>query len=383
MAFSLKLPKLSIAGEGAVQEAITNLGHKKDLTRAFVVTDKQLLDYGVLDTLFTALEALEFEYVVFDDVVPNPTATLVHKGATQYQASDCDCLIAVGGGSAIDCAKAIRIIASNGGQISDYEGIGKVVVDGDFFIAINTTAGTSAEVTSNSVITDEARQVKMVIIDDHQIPDIAVNDPTLMLGLPAHVTAATGMDALTHAVEAYVSVGSHTLTKPTALEAIRLITQWLPVAVDDGLNLEARDQLACAQFLAGMAFNSAGLGLVHAMAHQPGATHNLPHGVCNAIILPHVCRFNAQDNPRPFRDIAVSMGCDVTDMDDIQAADACIDAIFMLSQRVGIPVSFSSMGVEGIDLDQWVGKALNDPCLGGNPRVPSNVEIHDLYVQVV
>ncbi|GAL02168.1 lactaldehyde dehydrogenase [Photobacterium aphoticum] len=237
--------------------------------------------------------------------------------------------------------------------------------------------------TSNSVITDEARQVKMVIIDDHQIPDIAVNDPTLMLGLPSHVTAATGMDALTHAIEAYVSVGSHTLTKPTALEAIRLITQWLPVAVDDGLNLEARDQLACAQFLAGMAFNSAGLGLVHAMAHQPGATHNLPHGVCNAIILPHVCRFNAQANPRPFRDIAVAMGCDVTGMADTQAADACIEAIFMLSQRVGIPVSFSSMGVEGIDLEQWVGKALNDPCLGGNPRVPSNVEIHDLYLQVV
>ncbi|MGF1724824.1 iron-containing alcohol dehydrogenase [Photobacterium nomapromontoriensis] len=382
MAFSLKLPKLSIAGEGAVQEAIGHLSGK-NLTRAFIVTDKQLVDYGVLDTLFKALDDCAFEYDVFEEVTPNPTATLVHNGARQYQDHGCDCFIAVGGGSAIDCAKAVRVITSCGGDISEYEGIGKVPEDGDFFIAINTTAGTSAEMTSNSVITDEARQVKMVIIDDHQIPDIAVNDPTLMLGLPANVTAATGMDALTHAIEAYVSVGSHTLTKPTALEAIRLITEWLPVAVDDGLNLEAREQLACAQFLAGMAFNSAGLGLVHAMAHQPGATHNLPHGVCNAILLPHVCRFNAQENPQPFADIAKAMGSDVSQLDADNAADECIKRIFALSERVGIPVSFAAMGVDNIDIQQWVGKALNDPCLGGNPRVPSDEQIHAIYQQVV
>ncbi len=380
MAFALNLPKLSYSGVGAVDDAIATLS-QQPVKRALVVTDNNLVKLGILDHLFELLDQASIDYVLFDKVTPNPTATLVREGLSTYIDSECDCFIAVGGGSPVDCAKAIRIAAANAGDIVDYDGIGKVQHAGDFFIAINTTAGTAAEMTSNSVITDETRQVKMVIIDSKQIPDIAVNDPTLMVNLPSHVTAATGMDALTHAVEAYVTPGAHTLTKPTALEAIRLISQWLPIAVEDGQNLKAREELANAQFLAGMAFNSAGLGLVHAMAHQPGATHNLPHGVCNAILLPQVCAFNAKQCPERFRDIANVMGGKTDQLDDQQAAELAVDLIRQLSKRVGIPAGFSSLGIKQQDFQSWIDKALADPCLGGNPRQPTAKEIEALYLE--
>ena len=204
-----------------------------------------------------------------------------------------------------------------------------------------------------------------------------------MINLPSHVTAATGMDALTHAVEAYVTPGAHTLTKPTALESIRLITQWLPVAVEDGQNIKAREELANAQFLAGMAFNSAGLGLVHAMAHQPGATHNLPHGVCNAILLPEVCAFNAEEHPERFRDIAKVMGGKTEGLDDKQAAELAVELIRQLSKQVGIPEGFKTLGISHDDCKNWIDKVLADPCLGGNPRQPTPKEIEALYIACI
>ncbi len=207
-------------------------------------------------------------------------------------------------------------------------------------VAINTTAGTAAEMTSNAVIIDSARQVKEVIIDPNIIPDIAVDDASVMLDIPASVTAATGMDALTHAVEAYVSVGAHPLTDANALEAIRLINLWLPKAVDNGHDLEAREQMAFGQYLAGMAFNSAGLGLVHALAHQPGATHNLPHGVCNAILLPIIENFNRPNAVTRFARVAQAMGVDTKGMSDETASMEAINAIRALSTRVGDPFRF-------------------------------------------
>ncbi|WP_172571811.1 lactaldehyde reductase [Vibrio vulnificus] len=379
MAFALNLPKLSYSGVGAVDDAIATLSQQL-IKRALVVTDHNLVELGILDHLFELLDEFSIDYELFDKVTPNPTATLVREGLAVYNDTGCDCFIAVGGGSPVDCAKAIRIVASNPGDIVDFDGVGKVKSAGDFFIAINTTAGTAAEMTSNSVITDESRQVKMVIIDAKQIPDVAVNDPTLMVNLPPHVTAATGMDALTHAVEAYVTPGAHTLTKPTALEAIKLIAQWLPIAVEDGKNLEAREQLANAQFLAGMAFNSAGLGLVHAMAHQPGATHNLPHGVCNAILLPQVCEFNAEKYPQRFRDIASVMGGKTEGLSDREAADLAVNLMRNLSKRVNIPSGFSLLGISRADYELWIEKALADPCLGGNPRQPTASEVESLYL---
>ena len=382
MSFALNLPKLSLMGSGAVTEAVNQLA-AQPVKKAMIVTDKTLLDLGILDGLLAQLDNISLPYVMFAEVTPNPTAELVRLGTELYQQEGCDCLIAVGGGSPIDAAKAIRIMASNDGDICDYNGVGKVKNPGAFFVAINTTAGTAAEMTSNSVITDEANKVKMVIIDAKQIPDITVNDPDLMVGLPAAVTAATGMDALTHAIEAYVTPGAHTLTDHSALEAIRIISQWLPVAVENGADIQARDKMACGQFLAGMAFNSAGLGLVHAMAHQPGATHDLPHGVCNAILLPVVCEFNAEANPERFRAVAEAMGGDTSRLNDKEAATLAVDLIKRLSKQVGIPETFADFDIKESDLDSWITKAMNDPCLPGNPRNVSEQDMKQLYKKVI
>lgn len=383
MAFALHLPKLSFAGCGAVADAINELS-QQSLKKILLVTDHNLVKLGVLDSVFDQLKSHDIDYVLFNNVTPNPTANLVREGYQVYLDHQCDGFVAVGGGSPMDCCKAIRIMASHPQQdICEFNGIGKVTNPGQFFVAINTTAGTAAEMTSNSVITDEVNRVKMVIIDAKQIPDVAVNDAELMLELPSHVTAATGMDALTHAIEAYVTPGAHTLTEPTALEAIKLITKWLPIAVKDGRNVEARDKLACAQFLAGMAFNSSGLGLVHAMAHQPGATHDLPHGVCNAILLPYVSEYNAQYVPERFATVAEAMLDCQLDVTAEEGARRAIDLIKALSEQVSIPAGFSEFGIKESDIGQWIDKAMNDPCIGGNPHMPTPTEVNNLYLSAL
>ncbi|MBF9000041.1 lactaldehyde reductase [Vibrio nitrifigilis] len=382
MSFALKMPKLCLMGVGAIEDAVNELS-QQGIEKVLLVTDHTLTELGIVDPVINALKNNKINYSLFDQVTPNPTVTLVNQGLEQYQQEQCKGFVAVGGGSPIDCAKAIRIMSTNPGSITDYEGVNQVKNTGAYFVAVNTTAGTAAEMTSNSVITDENAQKKMVIIDDKQIPDIAVNDPTLMLGLPASVTASTGMDALTHAIEAYVSAGQHTLTDPTALEAIRLIHQWLPIAVKDGKNLEARDKLACAEYLAGMAFNSAGLGLVHAMAHQPGATHNLAHGVCNAILLPIVSEYNAQYVPERFCNVAAALGGNVTNLSAAEGAQQCINMIRSLSSQVGIPHGFSELGIKEQDIPQWIDKALADPCLGCNPHQPTADEVYHLYSEAL
>ncbi|MCW8344813.1 iron-containing alcohol dehydrogenase [Vibrio sp. ZSDZ65] len=378
MVFALNLPKLSLSGVGAVAESVAVLAGQS-VKKVMIVTDKNLIELGLLDSLYQALDDKGFDYVTFDHVTPNPTVSLVNEGAEFYKKNACDCLIAVGGGSPIDCAKAIRIVTSNDGNITVYNGVGLVKNKGAFFIAINTTAGTAAEMTSNSVITDEVNHVKMVIVDTKQIPDVAVNDPSLMVGLPASVTAATGMDALTHAIESIVTPGAHRLTLPTALEAVKLITKWLPVAVKEGANIEARSALADAQFLAGMSFNSAGLGAVHALSHQPSATHNLAHGVCNAILLPVVSEFNAQTVPSAFRPVAEAMGGDTSQLNDHEAATLAVDLIRKLSSEVGIPTGLACLGIEHADIDGWVQKAMDDVCMGGNPRTLTYEEVFELY----
>ncbi|CCJ71641.1 Lactaldehyde dehydrogenase involved in fucose or rhamnose utilization [Cronobacter condimenti 1330] len=347
------------------------------------MTDGQLVKLGLLESLFAALDAHQLSYELFDDVFPNPTETLVQRGFAAYQHAQCDYLIAFGGGSPIDTAKAIKILTANPGHSTDYAGVGKVTNPGAPLVAINTTAGTAAEMTSNAVITDEARRVKEVIIDPNLIPDIAVDDASVMLDIPPAITAATGMDALTHAVEAFVSVGAHPLTDANALEAIRLINLWLPLAVEDGHNLEAREQMACGQYLAGMAFNSAGLGLVHALAHQPGATHNLPHGVCNAILLPVIENFNRPNAVKRFARVAQAMGVDTRGMSDEQASHEAINAIRALSTCVGIPAGFSQLGVTEADIETWLDNALADPCAPCNPRVASRDEVRELYLEAL
>ncbi len=382
MSFMLALPRLSLHGAGAIEDMV-QLVAKKEWGKALIVTDSALVKLGLLDGLFRALESHNLSWSLFDEVFPNPTEELVQNGYRAWQQGQCDYLIAFGGGSPIDTAKAIKILTANPGPSTAYAGVGHVTHGGAPLVAINTTAGTAAEMTSNAVIIDSARQVKEVIIDPSIIPDIAVDDASVMCGLPPDVTAATGMDALTHAVEAFVSQGAHPLTDASALEAIRLIHRWLPVAVADGQNLEAREMMANGQYLAGMAFNSAGLGLVHALAHQPGATHNLPHGVCNAILLPVVENFNRPQAQARFARIAAAMGVDTLGMSDERASKEAINAIRQLAASVGIPAGFGALGITEQDIEKWIDKALADPCAPCNPRSASREEVRQLYLEAL
>lgn len=379
MSFMLALPKISLHGCGAIEDMVKLLAQKQ-WGKALIVTDGQLVELGLLEGLFKAMQQHALPYAMFNEVFPNPTEELVQQGWQAFKQHQCDYLIAFGGGSPIDTAKAIKILTGNPAPSTAYSGVGKVKHPGVALVAINTTAGTAAEMTSNAVIIDSLRHVKEVIIDTNIIPDIAVDDPQVMLDIPASVTAATGMDALTHAVEAYVSVGAHPLTDHSALEAIRLISTWLPAAVDDGKNLQAREMMAYGQYLAGMAFNSAGLGLVHALAHQPGATHNLPHGVCNAILLPVIEEFNRPNAVARFARIAQAMGADTQGMNEEQASHLAIAAIRALSLRVGIPAGFSALGIKEADIEGWLDKALADPCAPCNPRTADREQVRALYL---
>ena len=382
MSFMLALPKISLHGAGAIGDMVKLIA-TKPWGKALIITDGQLVKMGLLDSLFNALDEHQLSYELFDEVFPNPTEELVQKGFAAYQAATCDYLIAFGGGSPIDTAKAVKILTANPGPSTAYSGVGKVTHPGVPLVAINTTAGTAAEMTSNAVIIDSVRHVKEVIIDTNLIPDIAVDDASVMLDIPASVTAATGMDALTHAIEAYVSVAAHPLTDANALESIRLISQWLPKAVDDGHNLEAREMMAYGQYLAGMAFNSAGLGLVHALAHQPGATHNLPHGVCNAILLPVIEAFNRPKDVSRFAKVAAAMGVDTLSMSEEEASFEAILAIRALSARVGIPSGFSQLGIKTADIEGWLDNALADPCAPCNPREATREEVRELYLEAL
>ena len=291
----------------------------------------------------------------------------------------CDMLITLGGGSAHDCGKGIAIVASNGGKIHDYEGVDKSTKSLPPLIAVNTTAGTASEMTRFCIITDTKRHVKMAIIDWRVTPLIAINDPLLMAGMPPFLTACTGMDALTHAVEAYVSTNATPVTDACALKAIELVSEYLRPAVANGADMEARDKMAYAEYLAGMAFNNASLGHVHAMAHQLGGFYNLPHGMCNAILLPHVSRFNLIAKITRYADIASAMGEELEGVTEREAADFAIDAIECLSHDVGIPAGLKGLGVKEKDLKTMAENAQRDACGLTNPRRPTLDDVIAIY----
>jgi alcohol dehydrogenase len=292
-------------------------------------------------------------------------------------------IISLGGGSSHDCAKGIGIVATNGGNIRDYEGVDKSTKAMPPFIAINTTAGTGSEMTRFCIITDTDRKVKMAIVDWRVTPNVAINDPLLMVSMPPALTAATGMDALTHAVEAYVSTIATPVTDSAALMAIKLISKNLRNAVANGNNMVARDKMAYAEFLAGMAFNSASLGYVHAMAHQLGGFYNLPHGVCNAILLPHVCRFNLIATPERYADIAEAMGENINGLSTRAAADVAIEAIQQLSVDVGIPTGLTKLNVQEKDFQIMAENAIKDACRFTNPRLATLDDIINIYRQAM
>ena len=373
------IPTVTLMGVGAHKEIgkqVKVFGGKKP----FICTDKGITKAGITQKIVDLVKQdAGVDCVVFDQTVPNPTDTNVHDGLKLFQEKKCDLIISLGGGSSHDCGKGIGIVSTNGGHIRDYEGVDKSKKAMPPFIAINTTAGTASEMTRFCIITNTSNHVKMAIVDWRVTPNVAINDPLLMAGMPPTLTAATGMDALTHAVEAYVSIIATPVTDACALMAIELIAKNLRAAVANGADMVARDNMAYAEYLAGMAFNNASLGHVHAMAHQLGGFYDLPHGVCNAILLPHVEAFNLIAKVDRFVDIAKAMGENVAGLSPRAAADKALEAIKKLSADVGIPSGLAQLGVKEKDLKTMAENAQKDACGLTNPRCPTLDDVIQIY----
>ncbi|WP_446028526.1 L-threonine dehydrogenase [Lelliottia amnigena] len=372
------IPSVNIIGSDSLVSAMDTM-RDYGWRRALIVTDAVLNKMGMVADIQNALQERDIVSVVFDGTHPNPTTANVAAGLKILKENNCDCVISLGGGSPHDCAKGIALVAANGGDIRDYEGVDRSAKPQLPMIAINTTAGTASEMTRFCIITDEVRHIKMAIVDKHVTPVLSVNDSSLMVGMPKSLTAATGMDALTHAIEAYVSTAATPITDACALKAMTMIAENLAHAVEDGSNAAAREAMAYAQFLAGMAFNNASLGYVHAMAHQLGGFYDLPHGVCNAILLPHVQTFNCKVAASRLRDCAQAMGVDVSQMTAEQGARACIAEIRSLARHVNIPAGLRDLNVKEADFPILATNALKDACGFTNPVQATHDEIMAIY----
>ena len=378
MSYKFFMPAISLMGADCLKDAGDQLG-ELGFKKALIVTDKVLGQIGIVKKVTDVLDNKNIEYAIYDETKPNPTVKNVNDGLALLKEKECDFVISLGGGSAHDCAKGIALLATNGGEIKDYEGVDKSKKPQLPMVGINTTAGTGSEMTLFAIITDEERHIKMALVDKHLTPIIAVNDPMLMLAMPKSLTAATGMDALTHAIEAYVSTSATPITDACAEKAIELISNYLVNAVENGQDVEARDMMAYAEYLAGMAFNNASLGYVHAMAHQLGGFYNLPHGVCNAILLPHVQEYNKSTSASRLAKIAKIMGGNIEGLTDEQGADLCIDMIKSLSQTIGIPEGLGVLGVKESDFETLATNALNDACSLTNPRKGNLEEVIAIF----
>lgn len=362
-------------------EVIQRLGKKK----ALVVTDKGLIQFGVAKMVTDVLDEAAVAYDVFSEVKPNPTVKNVQDGVAAFKASGADLLVAIGGGSAMDTAKGIGIVVANPefADVVSLEGCAPTKNKSVPMVALPTTAGTAAETTINYVIIDEEKKKKMVCVDPNDIPAVAVIDAELMYSLPRSLTAATGMDALTHAIEGYITKGAWEMSDMFEIEAIRMISRYLPVAVDEPQNPEGRNGMAVAQYIAGMAFSNVGLGLVHGMAHPMGSLFDVPHGVANALLLPTVMEYNMPECIDKYPRIAEAMGVDIKGLTPQEASQAAVDAVKALAIRVGIPQHLSDLGIKESDIPALAEQAIADVCTPGNPRDCSLEDIKALYRQVL
>lgn len=372
------MPSVNVMGINSLNE-IPNYIRENGLKKALIVTDKVLVQVGLVAKVTKILVEKDIKYVVYSGTKPNPTVKNVNEGLDILKEHECDFVISVGGGSPHDCAKGIALLATNGGEIKDYEGVNKSTKPQLPLIAVNTTAGTASEMTIFSIITDEDRYIKMALVDKHMTPVMSVNDPLLMEAMPKSLTSATGMDALTHSIEAYVSINATPVTDACAEKSIELISKYLKRAVENGSDMEAREKMAYAEFLAGMAFNNASLGYVHAMAHQLGGFYDLPHGVCNAVLLPHVQKFNAKVSAQRLKKVALLMGVDVSNMTEEEGANACIEAIKDLSKSIGIPSGLKELGAKEEDFNILADNALKDACGLTNPIKATHEEIVQIF----
>ncbi|SDA13811.1 lactaldehyde reductase [Ruminococcus sp. YE71] len=378
MANRMILNETSYFGAGVITE-IVNEANKRGFKKILVVTDPDLLEFGVTVKVTALLDAAGIDYEVFSNVKANPTVFCVKAGLEAFRDSEADSIIAVGGGSAMDTAKAIGIISSNPefSDVVSLEGVADTKNPSVPIIAVPTTAGTAAEVTINYVITDEKNKRKFVCVDPHDIPVVAVVDSDMMTTMPKGLTASTGMDALTHAIEGYTTLAAWELTDTLHLKAIEIIGRSLRAAVAN--DPKGREDMALGQYVAGMGFSNVGLGVVHGMAHPLGAFYDTPHGIANAVLLPYVMEYNAEFTGDKFRHIAEAMGVDTSGMDEAAYRKAAVDAVRQLSKDVGIPEKLHEIGVKEEDLPALAESAFADVCTGGNPR-PCTVEsILEIY----
>ena len=379
--YRIVLNETSYYGAGCrsvIADEVKKCGYKK----VMLITDKDLVKFGVAAKVEEVLQGAEIPYEIFSDIKPNPTIKNVLDALAAFQASGADCIVALGGGSSIDTAKAVGVINNNPefGDVRSLEGVAPTKNRAVPTFALPTTAGTAAEVTINYVITDEENKKKMVCVDPNDIPMCSVIDCELMMSMPKGLTAATGMDALTHAIESYITPGAWTMSDMFEEKAIELIHQHLYNAVQNGQDVVAREGMANAQYIAGMGFSNVGLGIVHSMAHPLGAFYDTPHGVANALLLPYVMEYNAESPAKAkYLGIAKAMGVDTTGMSVEEGVKAAIEAVKALSVSINIPQRLSEIGVKKEDLHDLAVAAFNDVCTGGNPRPTSVEDIEAIY----
>ncbi len=373
-------PSVNFMGPGCVS-VLGDRCKLLNMNKPLIVTDDFLasLENGPVAQSTASLEAAGIPYVIFTGAEPNPKVQNCYDGLKLYRDNGCDSIITIGGGSAHDCGKGVGIAATHDKDLTEYAGIEKLENALPPLIAVNTTAGTASEVTRHCVLTNLDTKLKFVIVSWRNVPLVSFNDPMMMLDIPPALTAATGMDALTHAVETYVSVDANPVTDAQAIQSIKLIANNLRQAVANGHDVKARENMAYASLLAGMAFNNGNLGYVHAMAHQLGGQYDLPHGVANAMLLPVVEEYNIMSNPQRFADIAEFMGENIEGLSVLDAADKAIAALSRLAKDVGIPAHLSEMGVKEEDFELMATNALLDGNAGSNPRKGNKQDIIDLF----
>lgn len=382
---SFSLPNINYFGANSSKK-VSELIKKINAKKALVVTDKNLPATGIPDIIKYNIEEAGIQVDVWAGIHPNPHDTDVVNGVKKFQEGDFDILIAVGGGSTIDCAKGIRVIIDNGGQIKDYEGTDKITMKKTPLIAIATTSGTSSEANKIAVITNtenEEIKYKMGLIDWYLIPDASINDPLLTVSLDPFYTAGTGMDAFTHAVEAIMSTEASPFSDAMGFNAIRLISKWLKIAVEEGNNVEARTYMMQAVLFAGVSFNTALLGITHSLAHPVGTYYDIHHGMCNAIILPAVCRFNFSESKEKLAFIAEAMHIDTSRMSTVEAANKGIDNIEQLLIDVKAPPKLRDLGVDTSRIEQMSVDAYHDFCAGTSPRKATIDDFRALYESII
>ncbi len=380
--YDFMMPSVNFFGPGVINK-IGDRAEMLNMKKVLIVTDSFLknMEDGPVKQTEASLKASGVAYVIFDEVEPNPKLRNVKSGVAFYNENHCDSIISVGGGSSHDCAKGIGIALTNGEDVTKLAGIETLSNPLPPLMAVNTTAGTASEITRHAVLTNEETHLKFVVVSWRNVPLVSFNDPLLMLEVPTKLTAATGMDALCHCVESYVSENSNPITDAQAIQGIKLIGENLRRAVANGHDIEARTNMAYASLLAGMAFNNADLGYVHAMAHQLGGQYDAPHGVCCAVLMPTVERWNMISNPERFKDIAVLLGENVDGLSKMEAAESGIKALERISEDVGIPTNIKSIGAKEEDFELMAENALRDGNAFSNPRKGNKADIVELFRQ--